>query len=288
MKKRVFYKFVAPSNLAMIIMMIFPLLYAVFLSLHFVTFRNINDPQFVGLRNYAHILSDPAFWQAFRFSLIMIIGTVPFQIMIGFVLALLLDQVPVFVRGILLSMMLLPFVVVPVVGTVMFRQLFEVGGMLSYLYRVVFNEPFVFSPTSVRILIVAHLIWYITPYPLVVFFAGLQTLPQELIEATRVDGANRIQQIRYIIVPHLKPLLLMIVMILIMDVYRMFDSVLVMTRQNPLFQAENLMMYNYRIGMSVQRLGRANATAVLTVLGVLVVLIPFLRITYLRKTGKRG
>jgi ABC-type sugar transport system permease subunit len=286
MKRKLFYQFSAPSNLTMIVLMIIPLVYALYLSLHFVTFRNITSPDYTGFANYGHILSDPQFWMAVRFSLVIILVTVPIQISLGFVMALLLDQVSMKARGILMSMMLLPFVVVPVVGTVMFRQLFEVGGIMSHLYRQIFEQPFVFSPTSVKLLIVAHLIWYVTPYPLVVFFAGLQTLPQEHLEATTVDGASRLQQIRYIVIPHLKPLLLMIVMILIMDMYRMFDSILVMTKQNPMFQAENLMMYNYRIGMSVQRLGRANATAVLTIIGVLVVLIPFLRMQYRSKTGK--
>jgi ABC-type sugar transport system permease subunit len=75
-------------------------------------------------------------------------------------------------------------------------------------------------------------------------------------------------------------------MILVMDMYRMFDSIMVMTEQNPMFQAENLMMYSYRVGMQVQRLGKANATAILTILGVLVVLVPFLRMTYLNQTEK--
>ncbi len=286
MKRKLFHQFSAPSNLAMILLMVFPLVYAVFLSLNFVTFRNITSPEFVGMANYRYILSDPDFWRAFRFSLIIIVFTVPVHICLGFIMALFLDQVSLAVRGLLMSMMLLPFIVVPVVGTVMFRQLFEVGGIMSYLYQQVFSQPFVFTPMSVKVLVIFHLIWYVTPYPIVVFFAGLQTLPEEHLEAATVDGASRIQQIRFIVIPHLKPLLLMIMMILIMDMYRMFDSILVMTKQNPLFQAENLMMYNYRIGMSVQRLGRANTTAVLTVIGILVVLIPFLRLQYRNKTGK--
>jgi multiple sugar transport system permease protein len=266
--------------------MIFPLLYAVYLSFNMVTFQNINDPVFVGMANYTHILSDPQFWQAVRFSLIIIACTVPAQVFLGFVMALFLDQVPMMMRGVLMSLMLLPFIVVPVVGTIMFRQLFEVGGIMAHLYRLIFNQPFIFTPTSVKILVIAHLIWYVTPYPLVVFFAGLQTLPQEHLEAATVDGASRLQQIRYIVIPHLKPLLLMIIMILIMDMYRMFDSILVMTKQNLMFEAENLMMYNYRIGMAMQRLGRANTTAILTVIGVLVVLIPFLRMQYRNRLGK--
>jgi len=286
MKRGLFYRFSLPSNLMMIVLMLFPLMVAVWLSMHFVTFRNIANPEAVGLQNYLFILQDPLFWQAVRFSLVIIVITVPVQIGLGFFMALMLDQISTLARGIYMSLMLLPFIVVPVVGTLMFKQQFEVGGLMAYAWRAFTGEPFVFTEGSVKALIITHLIWYVTPYPMVVFFAGLQGLSQEQLEAATVDGASRFQQLRYIVVPYLKPLFLMTSMILVMDMYRMFDSLMVMTEQNPIYNAENLMMYNFRVGMKVQRLGRANATAVLTVLGVLVVLIPFLRQTYRAQTGK--
>jgi len=286
MNRKIFYRFTAPSNLLMLTLMVFPIVVAVFMSFHFVTFRNIGSPEFNGLQNYAYILSDPKFWQAFRFSILIVVVTVPAQLFIGFVVALLLDQVRNRLRGILIAGFLLPFIVVPVVGTMMYKQLFQVGGLYAWVFEQIFNQSFVFNSTSVRTLILFQLIWYATPYPLVVFFAGLQTLPETHLEAAEVDGASRFQQVAYVILPHLRPLLLMATMILIMDMYRMFDTILVMTEQNPIYHAENLMMYNFRIGMQVQRLGRANATAVITILCVLVVLIPWLRKTYLQVTDK--
>ncbi len=270
----------------MLTLMVFPIVVAVFMSFHFVTFRNIGSPEFNGVQNYIYILSDPKFWQAFRFSILIVIVTVPFQLVIGFIVALLLDQVQTRLRGILLAGFLLPFIVVPVVGTMMYKQLFQVGGLYAWFFELIFNQSFVFNSTSVRTLILFQLIWYATPYPLVVFFAGLQTLPETHLEAAEVDGASKFQQVFYVILPHLRPLLLMATMILIMDMYRMFDTILVMTEQNPIYHAENLMMYNFRIGMQVQRLGRANATAVITILCVLVVLIPWLRKTYLQVMEK--
>lgn len=286
MKRRLFFKFSAPSNLTMILLMIIPLGYAVYLSFQFVTFRNINAPEFVGFENYKAILTDPQFWQAFRFSMIILLVAVPVQIVLGFCIALLIDQIRSAGRGVILALVLLPFIVVPVVGTLMFRQMFEIGGVIAYWYRQVFGEAFLFTSTSVRVLVLIHLIWYVTPYPTVVFFAGLQGLPETQLEAAEVDGASRWQQLTHVVIPYLKPLLLMTTMILVMDMYRMFDSIMVMTEQNPMYQAENLMMYSFRVGMMVQRLGRANASAVLTVVGVMVVLIPFLRITYKKQMEK--
>ena len=142
MKRKTFYQFSAPSNLVMIVLMVFPLAMAAILSLHFVTFININAPDFVGFKNYGYILTDPKFWEAFRFSILIIVFTVPSQIFLGFVMALLLDQVSMGVRGVFLALMLLPFIVVPVVGTLMFKQLFEVGGLIEYLYKIIFGRPY--------------------------------------------------------------------------------------------------------------------------------------------------
>jgi multiple sugar transport system permease protein len=286
MKRKLFYKFSAPSNLTMVLLMIIPLGVAVYLSLHFVTFRNINTPEFVGLSNYTAILKDSQFWQAFRFSLTIVVIAVPIQIGLAFIIALLLDQIRSAMRGVYVALILLPFIVVPVVGTLIFKQLFEVGGLIAYLYRALFDAPFLFTPISVKVLVILHLIWNVTPYPTIVFFAGLQAMPDTQLEAAEVDGATPWQQLTLIVIPYLRPLLIMTTMILVMDMYRVFDSIMVMTEQNPMFQAENLMMYSYRIGMHVQRLGKANATAILTIFGVLFVLVPFLRITYLNQTGK--
>jgi multiple sugar transport system permease protein len=286
MKRKLFYKFSAPSNLTMILLMIIPLGVALFLSFHFVKYENINDPQFVGFANYAAILMDSQFWAALRFSLLMLVVVVPIQLALGFVIALLLDQIQSSVRGVYVALLLLPFIVVPVVGTLMFKQMFEIGGLYAYIYKMIIGKSFLFTPVSVKVLVLMHLIWYTTPYPTIVFFAGLQGLPLSHLEAAEVDGASRFQQFTHIVIPYLRPLILMTSMMLIMDMYRMFDSVMVMTEMNPMFQAENLMVYSYRVGMLVQRLGKANASAILTVIGVMVVLLPYLRKAYQNQTEK--
>ena len=95
-----------------------------------------------------------------------------------------------------------------------------------------------------------------------------------------MDGANRRQQIGSIVLPHLRSILVFIALILIMDSYRVFDSVFVLTEQNPIFKADTIMLYIFRTAMTVQRLGKANAMAILTVIMILVILIPFLIRTY--------
>ncbi len=287
MKRKTFYQFSALSNVMMITLMVLPLAVAIWLGFNFLTFRNINSPQFVGFDNYEAVLSDPRFWQAFRFTLLFVVVAVPAQMFTGFVVALLLDQVSKRVRGLFLAAMLLPFVVVPVVGTLMFKQLFEPSGLISWFFREIIGQRFIFTESSVKAMVIMHAIWQVTPFALITLFAGLQTLSKDLTDASQIDGANRLQQIRYIIIPHLSSLFVMIALISIMDTYRVFDSVFVLTEQNPIFKADTVMLYNFKVAMSVQRLGKANAMSVLTVIAIMIVLIPFLVRAYREQIEER-
>jgi ABC-type sugar transport system permease subunit len=287
MKRKTFYQFTSPSIILMIALMIFPLLMAIWLGFNYVTYRNINAPVFTGLDNYADVLGDPKFWEAFRFTLLVIALVVPTQMILGFVMALLLDQIAMQLRGIYLAAMLLPFIVVPVVGTMMFKQLWEPSGLMAWIFQTTTGESFFYSELSVKTLIILQTIWSSTPFSLVVFFAGLQTLPAELLDAAAIDGASRWQQIRHIALAHLRPLIVFVGLISIMDVYRLFDNAFVFTQLNPIYHANTLMLYTYQVAMRVQRLDKASAMAILTVIGIMIALIPFLINTYRSQVEER-
>ena len=286
MKPREFYAFVSPSVIIMLLLMVFPLITAVWLGFNYITFRNLNAPEFIGLRNYIEVLGDTEFWGAMRFTLLYILVTIPIQLLLGLAVALLLDQVKLF-RGVYIAGSLLPFIVTPVVGTLIFRNMFDRGGLITYLLRQLFDYRFIMNGKSVRALIMFHGVWHVTHFALIVLFAGLQTLPKSSLEAAIVDGANWLQRLWHVIVPHLRTLIVFIVLINIMDSYRVFDSIFVLTQQNPIFNADTIMYYNYRVALSFGRLGKANAMAVLTVIGIFVVLIPFLYITYRQQMEER-
>jgi multiple sugar transport system permease protein len=286
MKRRTFLAFVSPSVAIMLLLMVLPLLTAIWLGFNFITFKNLATPQWVGLENYTEVLSDPAFWASLRFTLLYTVVTVPCAILIGFFIALLLDQVTRF-RGIYIAASLLPFIVTPIVGTLMFRNVFDRSGLYTYLLRIIFDYKLTMNTTTVPILIMLHGIWYSTPFAMITLFAGLQSLPQEPVEAATVDGANLVQKIWYVVIPHLRSLFIFIALIGIMDAYRVFDSIYVLTKQNPLFKADTVMYYNFKMALSFGQLGKANAMSILTVIGIFVVLIPFLVITYRQQTEER-
>lgn len=287
MRRSTFFQFAAPSIVIMAVLMVIPLVMAIWLGTQFMTFTNINEPQFVGLRNYVDVLQDEQFWESFRFTGLFTILVVPARIVIGFAIALFLDQVSRFVRGIYLSIFLLPFIIVPIVGTIMFKQLFEPSGLITWVYQTLLDTRFRFNELTVKALIIIHGIWLGTPFVLVTYFAGLQTLPHDLIEASSIDGATRWQKIRHIVIPHVRSLTIFILLISIMDSYRIFDSVFVLSELNPIYNADTIMTYNFKTAITVQRLGKANAMAILTVVGIMIVLIPNLIQSYREQIEER-
>ena len=287
MNRRVFFQFAAPSIIIMTLLMVIPLIMAIWLGMNYLTFNNINDPQFIGLRNYLEVLQDSRFWSSFGFTALYMLIVVPAQLIIGFTIAMVLDQVSRFTRGIYLSIFLLPFIIVPVVGTLMFKQLFEPSGLLTWLYQTILETKFRYNEITVKVLIIIHGVWYVTPFALVTYFAGIQTLPVEQVEAASMDGATRWQKIRHIVLPHVRSLTIFILLISIMDAYRIFDSVFVLSEMNPIYKADTIMTYNFQTAVTVQRLGKANAMAVLTVIGIMIVLIPNLIQSYREQIEER-
>jgi len=287
MKRNTFFRFAAPSIIIMTLLMVIPLVMAIWLGMNYVTYNNISEPQFVGLRNYLEVLKDSRFWQSFQFTAIYMVFVVPATLMVGFIVALFLDQVSAFTRGIYLSLFLLPFIIVPIVGTMMFKQLFEPSGLFTYLYQTLLGTKFRYTEMSVKILILLYGVWYVAPYALVTYFAGLQTLSQDQLEAASIDGANLLQKIRYVVVPHLRSLTILILLISTMDAYRVFDSVFVLSEMNRIYKADTVMTFTFQQAVTVQRLGKANAMAVLTVIGIMIILIPNLIQSYRQQIEER-
>lgn len=287
MKRGTFFKFTSPSIIIMMLLMVVPLLMAIWLGSNYITYNTITSPQFIGLRNFIEVLEDPRFWQSFRFTGLYMIVVVPMQIIVGFTVAILLDQVSKFSRGIYLSIFLLPFIIVPIIGTLMFKQLFEPSGLLRWVYQTIFETRFIYNEIIVKTLILVQGIWNATPFALVTYFAGIQTLPVEQMEAASIDGATAWQKIRLIVIPHVRSLTIFILLISLMDAYRVFDSIFVLSGMNPIYKADSIMTYTFKTAVTVQRLGKADAMAILTVVGIMVILIPNLIQSYKEQTRER-
>lgn len=279
MKRNTFLLFVSPSVIIMVLLMILPVLGSLYLSFNLITLRNLLAPVWNGFDNYQRVLNDSAFWDSIKFTLIYVAVTVPTTIVLGYILALMLDQVTLF-RGVLIGAMLLPMVITPVVSTLMFRDMFDKTGLYYYLLKVLFDYKFILNSTTAPILIILHTLWGGVTFPMIVLFAGLQAQNIEIIEAAMVDGANWFQRLIYVVTPQLRSLFIFITLISIMDSYRVYDSIFVITGGNPTYKATSVILYTISTATAYGNLGRANAMAILTVIGIFVVLIPYLVRTY--------
>jgi ABC-type sugar transport system permease subunit len=131
-------------------------------------------------------------------------------------------------------------------------------------------------------------IWAVTPFAMITFFAGLQTLPGDRVEAASIDGAGYWRKFWHVTLPHLRILLLFVALISIMDAYRIYDSVFVFAGDR-FTDAHTLQVYNVRVAIDPQigRVGKGNAIGLLNVLGIFVVLIPFLWASYKDQIAER-
>lgn len=287
MDRRTFAGFTIPSLFIMAALMVFPLVTTIFLSFNRIFLRDLSEREWIGFENYTDVLSDGAFWDALQLTLLYVVVVVPVHLVLGFGLANLLDRV-VRGRGLYMAALLLPFVVTPVVGTLMVRDLFDRGGLMAWLWEVITDDPFVITSGNVKWVLIVHGIWSTTPFVVITLFAGMQTLPQERLEAAEIDGAGLWAKQRFVVIPHLRSLIIFVLLISTMDAYRAFDNAFVFG-QSVGQSAHTLMVYNFDVALRGQfgRIGKGNAIAVLTVIGMFVVLIPFLRKSYQEQIAER-
>ncbi|MXY03961.1 MAG: sugar ABC transporter permease [Acidimicrobiales bacterium] len=287
MERKTFWFFTVPSVAVMALLMVVPLATTVWLGFHRLLLRDLKNPTWIGLQNYTDLLTDPEFWTAFRWTMLFVAIVVPIQMVLGLAVALMLDRV-VRGRSFYMAALLTPFIVTPVVGSLVYKDLFDRGGLIAWLWQVIFDDPFQITSGNVRYLIVIQAVWAVMPFAMITFFAGLQTLPGERLEAAAIDGAGFWRNLWHVILPHLRTLVLFVGLISVMDMYRIYDQVFVWTG-NRFTDAHTLQVYNVRIATAfdIGRLGKGNAMAVLTVIGILVVLIPFLYRSYKDQISER-
>ncbi len=287
MKSKTFWGFTLPSVVIMIVLMVVPLVTTIWLSFNQLLLRDLDTVTWVGWGNYTEVLGDAEFWRAVRWTLLYVAITVPINMAFGLGVALLLDRVT---RGrpIYIAALLLPFIVTPVVGTLIFKDLFERGGLITYVWELATGDPFAITEGNVRWLIVIQSVWHVMPFMMVAFFAGLQSLPTDRLEAAAIDGAGFWRNLWHIVIPHLSSISLFVVLISVMDAYRVYDSVFVFAGRR-FESAQTLQVYNVAVATQadIGRIGKGNAIAVLNVIGIFVVLVPFLYKSYKDQIAER-
>lgn len=230
------------------------------------------------------------FYRALRFTLTFTLATLPLVIGFGLAIALAVDGLARSLRGPVIFVTLLPFVVTPVVGALSIRWLFLGDGILTRLLEwILARDIAMFAQGwTIELLMLFYRVWHVVPFAFVVFYAGLQTVDRDTLESAIVDGASRTERLTHVVVPHLAPLIVFVALIHLMDSYRVFDEVVGFASQAHVISLQWLTFSLLTPDETGNRaLTRASASAVLTMVGIVVLLIAPLRRTW-RDHRRRG
>lgn len=241
--------FLGPAVVWILVFTIFPLLYALYTSFFSFRFGKIN--QFVGLANFGRLFTDANLHNGLRVTLTFVIITVTIQMLLGFGLALLLNRE---MRGknILRAIMILPLFATPVaMGYLGITLFYEINGPINELIRAFGGSdiPWLSNPFWAQVAIILIDIWQWTPFVFLVSLAALQGLPADLFEAAEVDGASGWQSFRRITLPLMAPVLWLILLLRLVEAFKVFDIPTSLTLGGPGRATEVYSLFTYRTAL---------------------------------------
>lgn len=223
------------------------------------------------------------FWKALRFTVTFTLITLPLVIGVGLALALAVNNATRSIRGPVIFVSLLPFIITPVIGALAIRWLFVGDGILTRLMEAYSGQDIAMfaQAWTIELLMLFYRVWHVAPFAFVIFYAGLQTVNQDAVEAAIVDGASRWERLRYVIIPHLMPLIVFVALIHLMDAYRVFEEVVGFRSQAHVISLQWL-TYDFMEPDDAgnRAISRASASAMLTMIGIVILLVPLLRRTW--------
>lgn len=252
----------------MAVIMIFPVCYAVYYS--FFSMKLGGTAKFIAFKNYIDILTDHEFQDALKFSLLYTVVTVSFQVLFGMIIALLMDNITKG-RKLISVLIYLPYFISASVSGIIFRWLFisNWGLVAQFLGQLGIAAPSWFdSPTLSKIIVMAAEVWQNTPFAVIIFYAGLQSVSMEQMEAATLDGANGFQRFWHVTIPHLRHLLILVLAMRIMDAFRIYDRIATMTKGGPGTSTQSVSLYAYKLAFTKLRIGKGCAAGVLILIAM--------------------
>ncbi|MBI1416786.1 MAG: ABC transporter permease subunit [Limimaricola sp.] len=222
------------------------------------------------------------FYRALAFTLTYCFVVTPLAMMLGFAIALAVNTMPKILKGPAIFVSILPMIITPLVGSLILAWMFNPAGIFGATLQWLANDPGLSlraSPVLTWIVVLVYGVWTNGPFSFVIFYAGLQTVPQDTVESARIDGASRWQITRFVIIPHLVPLATFVALVQLMDNFRVFEPIVGFSAQA---NATSLswLVFNDLVSSDNPQFGSAGATSVITIIGVLILLSPVLLRTW--------
>lgn len=258
-RRLVAYWMILPLVVLIIGLVVYPFVYSVYLS-----FENKAETKFVGLKNYKRLLGYSTFWlitgNSFRFTLIAVF----FKATLGLILALILNNLPFRGQRIWRGVSLIPWVMPLALSSMGWWWIFEpTHSAINWILVQLGGspKPWLSDPTWARFATIVTNIWYGTPFFMIMYLAGLKSIPESLYEAAQIDGARALQRFRYVTFPMLSKLIGITVMFSTIVTFANFDIVRILTRGGPRYTTHMFGTYAFNIGIEAGHLPRGSAVA---------------------------
>ncbi|MFA6507513.1 MAG: sugar ABC transporter permease [Treponemataceae bacterium] len=252
-----------PTACIILLGIVFPLLYSLGLSLTNATLLNfLDDPGFIGIENFFTVIGDSQFANAFMKSVTFSLLSTGLEVIFGFMLALFVYSSIMNGRFFLIPCLLAPLMLTPAVVALMWKVMLDYQfGVLNYITESLGLGAHAWLGTNVLAFasIVAADVWQQVPFVFLIILAGLESMPMQPFEAARVDGANSWQTLRYLTIPFLRGPIFVAFLFRLIDSFKIFDKVSVLTGGGPGAATETLNLYMFRIGFQTFDFGKAAA-----------------------------
>ena len=227
------------------------------------------------------------FYKALAFTLTYTAIVTPLVLVLGLAIALGVNSLPAFTKGPTIFASLLPMIITPLIGSLILFWMVDADGIIGATLQLIFDDDDLSLKASTPltwIMLIVYGIWHSAPFSFIVFYAGLQTVPSETLEAAQIDGASRWQRVRYVVVPYVMPLVIFITLMQLMDNFRVFEPIVGFSASA---KATSLswIIFNDLRGEN-KLFGSAAATSMLTIIGVGILLTPVLIRTW-RDFGRK-
>ncbi|PWW31311.1 carbohydrate ABC transporter membrane protein 1 (CUT1 family) [Cytobacillus oceanisediminis] len=268
------YLFLLPGSIILGAFIFYPMLNAIWLS--FTDYNMVTESSFIGFENYKELFADKLFWKVLGQTFLYLIVVVPILVILPIFLAILVNQQ---VKGISFfrSAYYVPVVTSMVVVGIMWKWVYADTGILNYFLQSIgiIDEPvhWLTSTSTSIFAVMAVTIWKGLGYYMVIYLAGLQSIPSDLYEAADIDGASKWKQIIHITIPLLMPSILIVSIMSSISAMKVFEEIYVMTGGGPLNSSKTLVFYIYQEAFEKLKMGYASAAGVVLFLITLVLSI---------------
>lgn len=273
---------ILPAQLALLLIMVFPLLAEVYISMTSWTPTRGGDWTQAYLfwdwgYNYVEVFRDSAFWWSLGRTFLIVGIAVPLEFLLGLGLAFLfMEQFPG--KRIFYALMLVPMMIVPAVAGYVFWLFFQSNGPLNAIVSLLIGRPFsviwLSSEFTAMIAVIIAEVWQWTPLMFLIMLSGLMGLPEDQMRAATMLGANFWQRFRYLMFPMLKPIIIIALVIRGMEAVKIFDMVYLMTTGGPAQATETISIYMYKVAFQQVRWSYA-AAAAMTILVIMTIIASY-------------